>query len=269
MKLRKLGSLRLLAGAAVLAGLFLISYAHPAKAAPDFVTGFKSKQVLQPGIIVSLDGSQAQSVMATPAGSEATMLGVVVDPSDAPFTLNGTGQQVFVASSGIYRVLVSTVNGIIHPGDYISMSSLNGIGAKATPLQSTTIGQAENGFDGSSNIITNTNGQAIGRIYVNIVVQKNPFANNDPVPVFLKRIAVSLANKPVSVVRIYGALAIFIIAAIAAITILWSGIHSSLVSLGRNPLSRHAIMGGLYKVIFTGLGVFLIGLAGVYLLLKI
>jgi hypothetical protein len=42
-----------------------------------------------------------------------------------------------------------------------------------------------------------------------------------------------------------------------------------LISLGRNPLSRHSIFIGMYKVVFTGLGVFIIGLAGVYLLLKI
>ena len=269
MKLWKLKLIRLIAGAAALAALTLISLAHPARAATDIVTGFNSKDVLQPGIVVAVDNSQPRSVKAAPANDEDKMFGVVVDPSDAPFTLNGQGLQVFVASSGIYRVLVSTVNGIIHPGDFISMSTINGVAAKATAVQSTTLGQAESGFDGSSNIITNTDGQAIGRIYVNISIQKNPFANSDPIPVFLKRIAVALASKPVPVVRIYAALLVFIITAIAAITILWSGIRSSLVSLGRNPLSRHVILGGLYKVIFTGLSVFAIGLAGVYLLLKI
>jgi hypothetical protein len=159
MKLWKLSSIRLIAGAAALAGFFLLSYAHPANAANEIVTGFNSKQVLQPGIIVALDNTRSRSVMSAPVDSEASMYGVVVDPSDAPFTLNGTGQQVFVATSGIYRVLVSTINGAIHPGDYISMSTLNGIGAKATPIQSTTLGQAESGFDGTSNIISNSGGQ--------------------------------------------------------------------------------------------------------------
>jgi hypothetical protein len=68
---------------------------------------------------------------------------------------------------------------------------------------------------------------------------------------------------------VYTALIIFMVSLIAAIVILWSGVRSSLISLGRNPLSRHAIFSGMYKVVFTGLGVFLIGLAGVYLLLKV
>jgi hypothetical protein len=269
MKLRKLGANRLLAAAAALAVLSVVMSAHPAQAASNIVEGFSSAQTLQPGIIVALDTSQARMVMPAPANKESSMYGVVVDPSDAPFTLNSQGSQVFVATSGIYRVLVSTINGAIHAGDYVSMSSINGIGAKATAVQTTTLGQAESGFDGSNSVITNNGGQAIGRIYVNLTIQKNPFANNDPVPVFLKRVAVSLANKPVPVVRIYTAMLVFVVSAIAAVTILWSGVHSSLVSLGRNPLSRHAILGGMYKVILTGLSVFVIGMAGVYLLLKI
>src|SRR5262249_55326476 len=153
------------------------------------VEGFSAKESLQPGMIVALDSSQSKTVKAAPSNQESSMYGVVVDPSDAPFTLNGQGDQVFVATSGIYRVLVSTINGVIHPGDYISMSTISGIGAKASSVQDTAIGQAESGFDGTSDVITNNNGQAIGRIYVNIAVQKNPFGNNDPVPVFLKRIA--------------------------------------------------------------------------------
>jgi hypothetical protein len=62
---------------------------------------------------------------------------------------------------------------------------------------------------------------------------------------------------------------IFLVSIVATIVILWSGVRSSLISLGRNPLSRHAIFSGMYKVILTGLGVFIIGLAGVYLLIKI
>jgi hypothetical protein len=238
--------------------------------ADNVVNGFASQETLQPGIVVQLDSSASKTVKTAPSSDTSKIYGVVVDPSDAPFTLNSQNAQVFVATSGIYRVFVSTVNGAIKPGDYISMSNLNGIGAKATAIQSTIVGQAQSTFDGSKDVITTNGGAAIGRIYVSVGVAKNPLANNDPaIPYFLKKLAVSLANKPVPVVRIYTALLVFALAAVAAITILWSGVRSGLISLGRNPLSRHAILGGMYKVIFTGLGVFAIGLAGVYLLLKI
>ena len=238
--------------------------------ADNVVEGFSSKQTLQPGIVVSLDPSSQKTVQRAPSTDTSKVYGVVIDPSDAPFTLNGQNSQVFVATSGIYRAIVSTVNGAIKPGDYISLSNIDGIGAKATAIQPTIIGRAQSSFDGSSNVITTSGSAAIGRIFISIGVEKNPIANNDPaIPYFLKKVAVQLANKPVPVVRIYTALLVFVITALVAITILWSGVRSGLISLGRNPLSRHTILGSMYKVIFTGLGILAIGLAGVYLLLKI
>jgi hypothetical protein len=73
----------------------------------------------------------------------------------------------------------------------------------------------------------------------------------------------------VPVIRVYTAMLIFLISILASLTILWSGVRSSLISLGRNPLSRKSIFSGMYKTIFTGLGVFIIGMAGVYLLVKV
>jgi hypothetical protein len=73
----------------------------------------------------------------------------------------------------------------------------------------------------------------------------------------------------VPAIRIYGALAVFLFAAIIAVLVLWSGVRGSLIALGRNPLSRKAIFSGMYKVVITGIGIFILGLAGVYLLLRI
>lgn len=237
--------------------------------ADNVVEGFNAAKALEPGEIVALDKNASKAVIESPSSDTTKIYGVVVDPSDAPITLNSQSGQTYVATTGIYQVLVSTSNGAIKPGDYISMSPLNGIGARANNLQAMVLGQAESAFDGRSDVITTSGSAAIGRIYVNINVQKNPLSTDTAVPSFLKRIANSLANKPVSVVRIYSSLVIFLVAAVAAVTVLWSGIRSSLISLGRNPLSRHTIFSGMYKVIFTGVGIFILGLAGVYLLLKV
>jgi len=243
--------------------------ASPAKA-DNVVLGYTSKETLQPGQIVSLQDAKAKVVKATPADQSGTIYGVVVDPSDAPITLVGQDSKVFVATTGTYQVLVSVSNGIIHAGDYISMSTVNGIGAKARPGQPTVLGRAVSGFTGASNVVTSNNGKSIGRIYVSIAVAKNPIAKSDPtLPAFLLRVANGLADKNVPVIRVYTALLIFIISILAAMTVLYSGVRSSLISLGRNPLSRKAIFSGMYKTVFTGLGVFIIGMAGVYLLLKI
>lgn len=249
---------------------FLAIWALPlAVSADNVVEGFSAPSAMEPGEIAALDKNAAKSVVEVPANDTTRIYGVVVDPSDAPITLNSQSGQTYVATTGIYQVLVSTSNGVIKPGDYISMSPLNGIGARASNLQAVVLGQAESSFDGRSNVITTSGSSAIGRIYVSINVQRNPLSTDTAVPGFLKKIANSLANKPVSVVRIYSSLVIFLVAAVAAVTVLWSGIRSSLISLGRNPLSRHTIFSGMYKVIFTGVAIFILGLAGVYLLLKV
>jgi hypothetical protein len=250
--------------------LFLAAWRPLPAGADNVVAGYTSKQPLQAGLVVAVDKSQPNSVKAVPAGSPNLIYGVVVDPSDAPITLVGQNSKVFVATTGTYPVLVSVANGKIKSGDYISMSGIDGIAAKAIPSQPLILGRAASDFSGASNVITTNNGKAIGRIFVSIGVQKNPVSVTDPtLPTFLRRIADGLANRTVPVIRVYTALLIFLISVLASLTILWSGVRSSLISLGRNPLSRKAIFSGMYKTIFTGLGVFIIGLAGVYLLVKI
>jgi hypothetical protein len=238
--------------------------------ADNVINGFTASQPVQPGMVVAIDKAADHSVKPAPANNSSVIYGVSVDPSDAPIALVGQNSQVFVATNGTYPVLVSTSGGSIKVGDYISMSSINGIAGKAQVGQPEIVGKAESSFNGSTNVISSSSGVRIGKIFVNIAVAKNPIANTDPtVPYALRKITSSIANKSVPVIRVYIALAIFIVALVAAIAILWSGVRSSLISLGRNPLSRHAIFSGMYKVVFTGLGVFIIGLAGVYLLLKV
>lgn len=261
--------LLLLSAATLLVMVFLPKFG-PAAKADNVVEGYTSADTLQPGQIVALVDAKNKTVKAAPANDATGLYGVVVDPSDAPITLVGQNSKVFVATTGTYQVLVSVSNGAVKPGDFISVSNINGIGAKATAGQSLILGRAADGFNGTTGVITNNNGKNIGRIFVNISVSKNPISNTDPtLPSFLRKAADGLANKSVPVIRVYTALMIFGVSLIAAITVLYSGVRSSLISIGRNPLSRKAIFSGMYKTILTGLGVFIIGMAGVYLLLKI
>ncbi len=271
MKATKKVKIRLLLiSAATLLAMFFVFGSGLIARADNVVEGYTSSQTLQPGEIVTLVDAKTKTVKAAPANNAAGLYGVVVDPSDAPITLVGQNSKVFVATTGTYQALVSVSNGPIKGGDYISVSSVNGIGAKATPGDSLILGRAVNGFNGTTGVVTTNNGKNIGRIYINISVSKNPISNTDPtLPSFLRKAADGLANKSVPVIRVYTALLIFGVSLIAAITVLYSGVRGSLISIGRNPLSRKAIFSGMYKTILTGLGVFIIGMAGVYLLLKI
>jgi hypothetical protein len=240
--------------------------------AESYVKGFKSQGNLQPGWVVSVSKSASDTVQATTGNSSESAYGVVIDPSDAPFTLNASDQQVFVASGGDYPVLVSTQNGTIHAGDYLAVSSIGGIAAKATDNQQFILGVARDAFDGKNNVITTASDDksAIGRIMATISPGKSPLLKNYAgIPAPLRKIGESVAGKPISALRIYAALSIFIIAALIAAMLLWIGVRSSITAIGRNPLSRHLVMAGLGQVIIMAAGVFIIGLFGIYLLLKL
>ncbi|MBA3757470.1 hypothetical protein H0X09_01230 [Candidatus Saccharibacteria bacterium] len=252
--------------------LFMGGIPNPVVYADTIVRAFNSKDSLQPGWVVAVDKDQANTVEAAPANDPSRIYGVVIDPSRAPVTLQPEqGLKVYVATSGSYQVLVTTQNGSINPGDYISISSTNGIAAKATSEQSYVLGQALEKFDGDNNVISaGEEGDAIGRVTVSIVPGKNPLVKSAvAVPAPLRRAGEAIAGKNVTPLRIYAALAVFTVTALIAVSILWIGVRSGMISIGRNPLSRHSIIQGLMQVVIVAVLVFAVGIFGVYLLLRL
>jgi hypothetical protein len=264
-KLRKIHLIR-----ASLALSVLLFAASGQAFADTIVRGFKATTPLEPGIIVALDKSSKNTVEPVPGKEAERIYGVVIDPAQAPLTVRQQGQQTFVAIGGNYSVLVSNENGNIQTGDYVSISSIDGIGAKASQ-QSTVLGRALEGFDGKSDVITTTSdGHALGSIELSIVPGKNPLVKNDiSIPAPLKRFGEAVAGKNVSAARIYAALAIFFATSVIAAIVLWVGIRSGIIAIGRNPLSKHSIMSSLVQVVITAVLIFIVGMFGVYLLLRL
>src|SRR5580700_11426456 len=87
------------------------------------VQSYATNQTLQTGLIVGLIKGNSSEVQALTINDITTMQGVVVAPNNAAISLdNSSGSnQVYVATSGNYNVLVSTENGAINIGDYISV----------------------------------------------------------------------------------------------------------------------------------------------------
>ena len=261
--------LKLLAIAVLLTGALVVGKAS----ADTIVRAFRASGTLEPGWVVAIDKASSNTVVPAPASDPSRMYGVVIDPSQAPVTVRQQGQQVYVANSGAYQTLVSLSGGVIVPGDYISMSNTDGIGARASNRQAFVIGQALEKFDGKNGVITTgADGLAIGRIPISIIPGKNPLVKNEAtVPAFLRRVAEGIAgtDKNLTAARIWAALVVFIIAVAVAFGVLWIGIRSGMIAIGRNPLSRHSIMQSLLQVIVIAVLVLLTGLVGVYLLLKL
>jgi hypothetical protein len=248
--------------------------------AQTFTQGYGVEGKVQTGMIVRLKEGDTTKVQATPKGQMDKMHGVVVNANDAAVTLSGDGQKVFVATRGRYDILVSTENGGIKEGDFITVSALKGVGMKASSVEPLIIGRATAGFDGTSkvvgiaNIKDSSGGQhevRLGRVAAEINIGKNPLQKSeDPnLPEFLEKASKAIAGKKVDAVRVYLALFVFFVTTIVSGSLLYGGVRSGIISIGRNPLSKKLIIRGMLQVIVFGLIIFILGIFAVYLLLKL
>ncbi len=249
------------------------------------VQGYAADAPLSPGTIVELTGKNSDRVKAAAQSELQNMFGVVVDPRQVPLTLSSgdVENETFVAVSGTYDVLVSTQNGAIKSGDYITMSSVDGVAMKAgtSKEQSTVFGRAQKPFDGKgltlgTATLKDTTGKTnrtvtLGSVPVTIDIRHNPNEKSTKadLPDFLQRLGQQIAEKKVSPIRIYISLGITAVSLITAIAVLYAGVRNSVISIGRNPMSKKSIFHALVEIILTAILILVIGLFAVYLLLKL
>jgi hypothetical protein len=268
--------------AGIIVGLFAPVLASVIVAAQAVSQGYGVTGSVQKGMIVQIDPNNTKKVLPLGNKSDKSMLGVVVAANDTVVSLGGdsSAYQVYVASTGKYDALVSTQNGNIKAGDIISISALDGIGMKANADQNVILGKALTDFNGSVNVsgtatLATSNGTknvSIGFIQIDISISHNPLAvsvSGPPVPAFLRKSGESIAGKPVSTVRLYVSMGVLVVTLFMTASLLYGGVRSSLISIGRNPLAKKSILRGLIQVVVLGLIVFVIGLVAIYLLLKL
>jgi len=271
----------------VLVSLFAMIFMVTPVASADSSTtqavtqGYGTDTTLQKGMLVRLKPGDATKVVPLTSDTATQLQGVVVAANDAAVTLSGDNSgQVFVATYGHFDVLVSNQNGPIKVGDYISISSLEGVGMKADSEESTVLGKAGGNFNGTSNVqgstqVKDEGGHAVnvsfGRIPVDISISHNPLqaTNNNNLPGILKSASQFIAHKPVSSARVYASLLVLLVSTVIAGSMLYGGIRNGLVAIGRNPLAKTSITRNLIQVVIIGLIVFIIGLFAVYLLLRL
>lgn len=246
------------------------------------VSGYAADEPLDNGRIVQLTGEQSNRVKIATQADVQNMFGVTVDRKQVPLTITNDNVQneVFVAVSGTYNVLVSTQAGPIVSGDYVTLSSVNGIAMKAGDEKVTVFGRANATFDGTGitlgkqqlkDAAGGTKTVALGSIPVTIDIKNNPNHKSTTanLPDALQRVGQAIAEKEVSPARIYLSLGITVVSLIAAIAVVYAGVRNSVISIGRNPMSKRSIFRALVEVILTGILILIIGLFAVYLLLKL
>lgn len=268
----------------IIVGLFLFVFIVTKAVAQNVTQGYLADTSIQQGVIVQLKPDDPNKVEPLSQKSEDDMLGVVVAPNDAPVALsnNADKEQIFVATYGQYDVLVSNQNGPIKAGDSIAVSALDGVGMKSDSGRSAIVGKAIESFDGKSKVqstarlqssLGGTTTVALGRITVDLSIAHNPAYKEpvaqDGVPSFLSSAVQVVTNKPVGAVRIYASLLVLVVSVAIGGILLYSGVRTSMIAIGRNPLAKRSILRNLLQVILIAMIVFIIGLIAVYLLLKI
>lgn len=246
------------------------------------VQGYAADQPIDNGTIVRLTGESSNRV--TPVGKDnlQNMFGVAVDPQQLSIKLTTESLQneTYVAVSGTYNVLVSTEGGAIAAGDYVTLSSIKGVVMKAGTEEETVFGRAARAFDGrgvtlgSSQLKDSLGGTTtvqLGSVPVTIDIKRNPNEKSTKakVPEVLERIGQAIAEKEVSPIRIYISMAITAVSLVAAIVVIYTGVRNSVISIGRNPMSKKSIFRALLEIILTSFLILIIGLFAVYLLLRL
>lgn len=260
---------------AVLFAVILLIAAIPlaASAATSISQGYATSEDLSLGSIVSLEKNADDRVVASVTSNADSILGVVINSNSSLLSLtNDSKDQVQVATSGTVPAIVSDINGEIHQGDHITASPLKGVGMKAT-ANVRVVGIAQGGMknatkqtykDKSGKEHTVTLGEV--PVLVNVAYFfKEP--EKTVVPTALQNVANALAGKTVSTLPIVLSTAVFFIMLIIVSSIIYSMIKSSIISVGRNPMSQAAIYRDLIQLSSLVLAILAVGLITIYFIL--
>ncbi|MET1033379.1 MAG: hypothetical protein ABWX94_02680 [Candidatus Saccharimonadales bacterium] len=199
--------------------------------------------------------------------------------SDKPLIeLSDGASGVQVVTSGTTFALVSNLNGDVKVGDRITSSPISGVGMKA--LETTvTVGTAQADLSSVKNetrTVTDKSGKGqevkIGLIPVQVSVAfYSPEKDKQSafVPLFLQNLANNVTGRDVSPVRVLVAALILLLLFLSITVLLYSSVRSSIISIGRNPLSESAVRKSLFQVGVTVLAVLIFAIAIVYLVLTV
>lgn len=237
--------------------------------------GYNSDSKLPLAAIVSLKKGSTKDVELTTTDNVDNMLGAVIAPENSLLSLtNGSDNETQVATTGEVQVLVSDMNGTVKRGDHITASPIAGVGMKTT-TNARVIGIAQGDVadsDTEKQTYKDSTGAEKTVKITTVPVQVNiSYYFKEPdktlVPSALQNVANSIAGREVSTMPILISTAIFTVTIIVVVAIVYSMIKSSIISVGRNPMSQSAVYRGLIQISALVLGILAVGVVAIYLVL--
>ncbi|MEA3355707.1 MAG: hypothetical protein U9Q63_04475 [Patescibacteria group bacterium] len=199
-------------------------------------------------------------------GNDPNMFGVVdVNPAvQFVSTATGSGQKTHpVVNSGQVQVRVSSINGVIKEGDFITSTSQSGIAGKA--LKSGYIlGTAVDGW-GVENV------EQVGSIGVNLGIKPavmSAKATTNLVGMIKEGVEASFLS-PLSALRYVVAGIVATASVIAGLVFFGKVARGGIEAIGRNPLAGKMIQFSVVMNVLLTAGIMLVGVAVGYLILVI
>lgn len=270
----KLASISATVRASLLASsAILVACAPIAGALTTISESYQTEKQIPVGSIVSLLKNSQTQVEPSLTANVDNLLGVVVNPDSSLLNVStGVNNQTQIATSGTLNVLVSDINGEIKRGDHITASPLKGLGMLANGnVRVVGIAQGEMTSKREQTLKDaegNDQKVMIGEVPVLINVAyffKEP--EKSIVPAALQNIANSLAGREVKPLPIIISGAIFIVTLIVVMSIIFSMIRHSIISVGRNPMSQSAVYRDVIQLSALVLGILAVATIAIYMVL--
>lgn len=234
-------------------------------------SGYQSSDKgLSIGMVASIaPDSDGKSVVRATQGTSNKVVGIVVNSEDALVSVSSGNDSVLVESDGVVKAYVSDIGGDIKKGDHLVMSPIKGI------LMRTDRSKSNQPVIGLASELANYNKSEqyelsgdkeykIGITQVKISLT-DPSLSQGSGNSSLSSLGHSMTGRDVSAIRVALGLVLFIVLLVVEGALLYGAISSSIIAVGRNPLSHKAVRIELMKVIITALLVFVVGLGAIYI----
>lgn len=224
-------------------GILVVVFANALQVRAATSKQYVSDHIMQQGLFVTV--GEGGKVYPAPSRAVSAIVGVV---SSQVQDENG-GYATEVVVEGRVSAIVSNANGAIKNGDRLMLSMVDGVAVKAEQ-ESTAIAIAKED-------LTPQQG-SYGVIAVELVTGSRAAAGQQG---GIKGMIRNLTGKSVSDIRIILAFLIFGLVFIVDATLISSSANSSLIAIGRNPLSKISIVNSFSHVLVIAFIAIAVGLA--------
>lgn len=224
------------------------------------------------GALLSLTSNGITAVAPASSSSASHLVGIAASKPLVELSSDSNARsqhRVQVVVSGSTDALVSDLNGAVYAGDKITASPVSGVGMKAIRAGE-IVGIAQASLSSVKTVtetFDGTNGEPVAAkvgllpIAVNVAYYSAaPIGGSLAafVPPFLQSLANSIAGKAVSPLRVLTGTVALILGFVTIAIMLYAGIRSGVISLGRNPLAADTLRKGMVDILITAVGILVV-----------